>query len=221
MRPAGSKSKKRKRDIELKYLHTGAGSFLMMETQSSKNLESINIFFDTDGRFVSGYKTVNRRKSGKLKFHGMAWLEGRVLKTKRISWSGWSKKEYELDDEKPLAMDASLLFLLRSFPFDQNKEWDIYMVDFSQKSISVTARQTGVETVRVIAGEFRCYKIEVTVNLIIFTPRITYWLSKEKPHFLVKHRGMIEPLSRTYITQLVSKGDKKRFTNTIQTVLKK
>jgi hypothetical protein len=204
MAPAGSRSKKKIRKVEVTYTFADAGARLEMKTKTRKTSEEVSIFIDPEDRFLTGSKTV-KKKSGKLKFEGMIWRDGMVARAKKLSWSGWTLDFYKLHPDRPLAVDASLIYLLRSFPFDTDKEWDIYMIDFSQRSITVTARQKGIETVKVPAGEFECYRIEVRVNLFIFHPRITYWLLKDDPHYLVKHRGMIGPFTRTYVTELLSR----------------
>jgi hypothetical protein len=102
-----------------------------------------------------------------------------------------------------MAVDASLLGMLRSFPFEKNKAWDLFMIDFSQRSIRVTVRQSAIDTIEVPAGKFECYRMEVTINLFLFHPKITYWISKQEPHFLVKHHGKRGPFTPTYDTALV------------------
>jgi hypothetical protein len=94
---------------------------------------------------------------------------------------------------------------VRSFPFDKPREWRVFMVDFSNNKVTVTVRQTGVEKVTVPAGEFECNRIEVVVELFIIRPKITYWISRESPHFLVKHQGKKGPFTPTYVTDLVSR----------------
>jgi hypothetical protein len=123
---------------------------------------------------------------------------------KRRSGRGHKTREFDLPENKILAVDGSLLLLLRSFLFDQNREWKLFLIDFSQHSVSGTVRQAGVEIIRVKAGEFECYRMEVVIHAFVFRPKITYWITKMEPHFLVKHRGKIGPFTKTYITQLVS-----------------
>ena len=115
-------------------------------------------------------------------------------------------KQYELPQNKQFAVDGSLLVLLRSFPFNEGKEGNVFMVDFSGYAITVTIRQAGIEKVVVPAGELECYRIEVVVNLPIFHPKVTYWISVRKPNFLVKHEGKKGPFTPSYITSLLSFG---------------
>jgi len=78
------------------------------------------------------------------------------------------------------------------------------MVDFSGYAIQVTVRQAAIEKVVVPAGEFECYRIEVVVDIPIFHPKVTYWLSVRKPNFLVKHQGKKGPFTPSYVTSLGS-----------------
>jgi hypothetical protein len=116
--------------------------------------------------------------------------------------NGRKIRKLKIPENIPLAVDASLLYLLRSFPFDTEAQWRIFMVDFSGHSVRITARHTRTEMVIVPAGDFDCYRIEVTVNLPIFQPKILIWLIKSEPHFLVKHSGKRGPFTPTYETTL-------------------
>jgi hypothetical protein len=116
--------------------------------------------------------------------------------------NGRKIRKLKIPENIPLAVDASLLYLLRSFPFDTEAQWRVFMVDFSGHSIRITARHTGTEMVIVPAGDFDCYRIEVTVNLPIFQPKILIWLTKSEPHFLVKHSGKRGPFTPKYETTL-------------------
>ena len=77
------------------------------------------------------------------------------------------------------------------------------MVDFSQHSVTVAIRNTGVETVTVQAGAFECYQMEGIVNFFIIHNKNTYLISKNKPHILVKHIGKRGPFTSFYATELV------------------
>jgi hypothetical protein len=109
-----------------------------------------------------------------------------------------------IPDGKKLAVDASLLHLMRQFPFGTGEEWHVFMVDFSGESVTVSVRNQGTEFVTVPAGAFPCYRMEVRVGIAFLKATITYWLTKNPPHFLVKHRGKKGPFTRTYTTVLDS-----------------
>jgi len=201
--PIGSREASRRKSIEMSIDHTDSQMIFTMKSISGKEVESIRIELDADGNFVSGARNVTH-PSGKSKFEGSMWRKQQNVYVKRRSGRGQKTREFDLPKNKPLAVDGSLLLLLRSFPFDQNREWKLFMVDFSQHSVSGTVRQAGVETIRVKAGEFECYRMEVIIHAFVFRPKITYWITKMEPHFLVKHQGKIGPFTRTYTTQLVS-----------------
>ena len=77
------------------------------------------------------------------------------------------------------------------------------MIDFSGTSVSVTVRQAGIENIAVPPGAFECYRIEVIVNIPLIRPKIIYWVTKDEPHFMVKHKGKRGPFTTSYATYLV------------------
>jgi len=44
------------------------------------------------------------------------------------------------------------------------------MIDFSGRSVTATARQTGIERITVPAGEFSCYRMEVLIETFLLKP---------------------------------------------------
>ena len=204
---AGSRGTKQEKSVEIKFVHSNNQLLLNMKSVSQKNVETVKLVLEQGGKFISGTRRIVNQ-SGKLKFESSMWRKEQTgheyVDVKRSSGKGWKTKRYRLPKDKPLAVGGSLLVLLRCFPFDKNQEWKIFMVDWSQRSVTVTVRQAGVEKIRVKAGSFECYRMEVIVTVFIFRHKIIYWLSKETPHFLVKHRGMTGPFSRIYVTRLVS-----------------
>jgi len=106
----------------------------------------------------------------------------------------------------PLAVDASLLLLLRPFVESDETSRRVFMVDFSGRNITVELRKRGLEDVAVPAGRFRCHKVEVVVRFLVFKAVIRYWLAAKAPHFLVKHVGKRGPFSRTTVTELTERS---------------
>jgi len=202
--PVKSRGASNRKSIVMSIGHTDSQTTFTMKSISSKEVESISIELDADGNFISGVRNVSH-PSGKSKFEGTMWRKQKTVYARRRSGKGLKTREFSQPKNKALAVDGSLLLLLRSFPFDQNRESKLFMVDFSQRSVSGKVRQAGVETIRVKAGEFECYRMEVIIHAFVFRPKITYWITKMEPHFLVKHRGKLGPFTQTYITQLVSK----------------
>jgi len=201
--PVKSRDASWRKSIEMNIDYTDSQTIFTMKSISEKEVEHITIELDADGNFASGARNVTH-PSGKPKFEGSLWRKQKAVYSKRRSGREQKTREFDLPKNKTLAVDGSLLLLLRSFPFDQNREWKLFLIDFSQQSISGTVRQAGVETIGVKAGEFECYRMEVIIHAFVFRPKITYWITKMEPHFLVKHRGKIGPFTKTYTTQLVS-----------------
>lgn len=114
-------------------------------------------------------------------------------------------RSYNLPPGKILAVDGSLLLLIRAFPFGRIASMPLFMIDFSGLSITVTLALAGIETVTVPAGVFECYRMEATVEIPLLRPRIIYWVAREKPHFLVKSIGKQGPFTPSYITSLLSR----------------
>ena len=101
-----------------------------------------------------------------------------------------------------LAVEGSLVVLLRSFPYQSATTWHLFMIDFRGKSIGATARQTGIERITVPAGDFFCYQIEIYFGVPSFS-HVACWLSIDKPHVLVKSVGKRGPFTPTYVTSLI------------------
>lgn len=140
--------------------------------------------------------------SGRVRSEGrISRNENKVVLERAL---GARQKRFLIPNASDFAVDASLLLLLRSFPFETEETWSVFMVDFSGISVTVDVQAVGLEEVRVPAGLFECYRVQVSVNLLFFRPTVTYWFSREEPHFLVKHRGKRGPLTAEYNTSLIS-----------------
>ncbi len=170
---------------------------------SPEGTEEITIYTDPEGNFISGTRSMVD-PLGKRVRQERVWRADHKAYLETSAGKGGKERKYDLAQGSVLAVDGSLLVLLRSFPFNEGKEWDIFMIDFSGYSITVTVKMGGMETIIVPAGEFECYRMEVAVHIPILRPKIIYWLSKMKPHFLVKHQGKRGPFTATYLTSLVS-----------------
>jgi hypothetical protein len=185
----------------MKIITNDYGSLLIVRTNRKDNLEILKISTDQKGRFSSGTREIFLPHAVETR-KDQLWHDGRTVSIARRVGNGRKIRKLKIPENIPLAVDASLLYLLRSFPFDTEAQWRIFMVDFSGHSVRITARHTRTEMVIVPAGDFDCYRIEVTVNLPIFQPKILIWLIKSEPHFLVKHSGKRGPFTPTYETTL-------------------
>jgi hypothetical protein len=189
--------------IEITLVDGDRGVEYISRTLAPEEIEEITVHMDRQGRFISGSRATFSRETEKVQ-QEKVWLEDRKAYIERGTGEEKKRKEYELPQDMDWAVNGSLLVLLRSFPFNQGKEWNVFMVDFSGYAIRVTVRQAGMEKVAVPAGELECYRIEVVVDIPILRPKVTYWLSVRKPHFMVKHLGKRGPFTPSYVTSLIS-----------------
>jgi hypothetical protein len=170
---------------------------------SADAVEVIRIQTDPRGRFISGRRSLTRRATGQVSQERI-WRESHKVYFQRGPEKNEISKEFELAQDQMLAVDGSLLLMFRFFPFGEQKEWKVLMVDFSGYSATVTVRQTARENITVPAGDFECYRMEAIVNIPVLRPKVTYWISASHPHFMVKHRGKRGPFTPYYATSLIS-----------------
>ncbi len=189
--------------IEMEFIEADGGIEYHSKVISSDSLEEISIQMDKEARFVSGIRST-RQSLDKPVHQEEIWRDPQKVVVERRTEEGIKRKEHRLPQGKELAVDGSLLALLRFFPFDEGKIWNLFMVDFSGYAITVTVHQEGREKISVPAGEFECYRLVILVNIPVLKPKITYWLSARRPHFLVKHQGKRGPFTPSYTTSLVS-----------------
>jgi hypothetical protein len=201
--PVGEGAETQKEAIKIELAADGTELRYISRVISSKLLETTMIRMDKEGKFISGVRKISS-PSKKEVTEERIWKEDSKVYIKKITNENGKVKRVNLPDNKILAVDGSLLVVLRSFPFNKGNPWDIFMIDFSGHSVTVTVRETGTERVVVPAGEFDCYRMDVVVGIPILRPTITYWIAKEKPHFLVKTIGKRGPFTDTYVTSLVS-----------------
>jgi hypothetical protein len=192
-----------KEQMEMEFTPTNQGLEYYSRRRWAEGSEEVRIQMDPLGQFVRGTRTEHNPEGPGLeekiwRIDGKAYWERRTAKETKT-------KEYKLSPGIPLAVNGSILVLLQSFPFYSGKEWDVLVIDFSSSySITVTIRQMYREKVTVPAGEFDCYRMEITVNVPILRPKIIYWLSTEAPNFVVKQEGKNGPFTPYYVTSLIS-----------------
>ncbi len=189
--------------VEVGIRGEGGGLSYESTTLSPRGSERIVLRTGLDGDLIEASRTVGDAV-GAPRSRQTVRREGQTVVVGRDDGAG--------DLARPVppgaipAVDASLLLRLRSFPFGTAAVWDLLVVDFSQVSVGATVRQAGLEWIRVPAGEFECYRMEVVVDLPILKPTVTFWISVAEPHFLVRHEGKKGPFTPSYETSLVSIG---------------
>jgi len=193
---------KEKEDIELIFSFEEDSSEYASTMVSAKSDERIAIKMTKEGNLISGTRSLRRGSGGPIE--EKIWRDG---KTAYIEQTSGTEKKMQLGipEGRTLAIEGSLLVLLRFFPYGSATQWDLFMIDFSGQSVTATARQTGIEHIIVPAGEFSCYRMEVLLHTFILSPTIVCWVSTEKPHFVVKNEGKRGILTRKYITTLIGK----------------
>jgi len=201
--PVAEERDTRKETIEIELVAEGIELEYISKVISAKSIETIKIKMDREGGFISGERSISGPSMEEVTEEKI-WRDNNKAYIERVTDRDEMAKEIDLPKDKMFAVDGSLLILLRSFPFESETQWSIFMIDFSGPSVTVSAHRAGIERITVPAGEFECYRIEVIVYIPIFRPTITYWITKEKPHFLVKNIGKRGPFTATYITSLVS-----------------
>jgi hypothetical protein len=189
--------------IEMEFIDAEGGTEYRSKINSTSSFEEISIQMDKEARFISGLR---RSLEGLERPVGQEriWRDGNKVVVEKQIEGGIKRREHRVPPDKELAVDGSLLALLRFFPFDGGKKWNLFMVDFSGYSIGVAVFQEGREKISVPAGDFECYRLVTVVNIPVLKPRITYWLWIQKPNFLVKHRGKRGPFTPSYTTSLVA-----------------
>lgn len=200
--PKGKLQTERKENIEIIVTRGQARWKIQVTTQRRDEQEITMIEMLPDGHFLSGLRTVTDL-SGKENEITRIDRKDHTVSVERQSGNNGKTKTYRIPGAKPLAVDASLLMLLRSFPFNEKVEWKVFMVDFSHHAITVRVKHGETETVNVPAGSFVCYRIEVEIRFLIFRASIKYWISQDEPHFLVRHEGKRGPFTASYITELL------------------
>jgi len=192
-----------KEEIELTFSFEEKGTEYASTMVSARSGERITIKMTRKGDLISGARSL-LSSSGSLT-EAKIWRDGNKAYLEQTS--GTDKKTIQLDipEGRTLAVEGSLIMLLRFIPYDSATRRDLFMIDFSGKSVTATARQAGIERITVPAGEFSCYRMEVLVHTFILSPTIVCWVTIEEPHFVVRNVGKRSLLGPKYVTSLIGR----------------
>lgn len=199
--PRGSDGSDSRESIGMHIVTTADHMEYRARIVAQQESEQVRVVTDGQGRVVFASKSSGSGSEARVT---KVWHDGDKIYVRDTGGSGGKAKTIEIPANRILAVDASLLILLRFFPFETDQQWEVFMVDFSGFSTTVTVRQAAVETVATPAGAFECYRMEVVVGVPILRPKITYWITKGAPHFLVSHQGKRGPFTSSYVTTLIS-----------------
>lgn len=200
--PTGRENGK-KEYVEMEIVRSGEDLRYRTKSISAAGSEEIEIETDRVGHVSSASRRYFPARKETVTLETIRRQDGKAYLKKGMEPEE-AARSFDLPTKKYFAVDGSLLILLRNFPFEGGETWPIYMVDFSGASVTVTLRQTGLESVVVPAGTFDCYKMEVTVEIPLLKPHITYWVTIKSPHFLVKSLGRRGPFTPHYETVLLA-----------------
>ena len=189
-------------DIELIFSFEEDSSEYASTIVSVMSDERITIKMTKEGNLISGARSLRRGPGGPVE--EKIWRDGKTACVEQTSGTD-KKMQLGIPEGRTLAVEGSLLVLLRFFPYGSATQWDLFMIDFSGQSVTATARQAGIERITVPAGEFSCYRMEVLLHTFILSPTIVCWVTTEKPHFVVKNEGKRGILSPKYITTLTGR----------------
>jgi hypothetical protein len=192
-----------KEEIELTLSFEEGSAEYASTIVSAKSDERITIKMNKEGDLISGTRNLRRSPSGPVE--EKIWRDGRAAYIEQTY--GKDKKIIQLDipEGRTLAVEGSLLVLLRFFPYDSATRWELFMIDFTGRSVNATVRQAGIERITVPGGEFSCYRMEVLIHAFILKQTIVCWVSTERPHFVVKNMGKRGILTPKYITTLIDR----------------
>lgn len=158
-----------------------------------------------DGNFLAASRRVRQDGRGVVESDSF-WVDGsHVVMQKTVGGKTETNRE-KIQKNKPLAVDATLTTWMRGFPFGQKDKIDVVLGDWLARTVDIDVRDLGVEPVKVPAGTFDCHKMEVTIRVLVFRPKVTFWVTKDAPHFLVRHAGKRSRNSPVYVTQLIERG---------------
>lgn len=186
----------------MEFSHSENEVTISVKKRFHDKLEDTNLIIDNKGIIFSGTRKTTYRNSRKSRLESLR-KEGTKIYIKSIYNSRTKTDEIELPEELPCAVDVSLLYLFRISIMHLADGLKVFMVDFSGRSTKVLVKNTGTDKIIVPAGEYTCYRIDVKIRFLIFFTKITYWITKDEPHFLVKHEGKLGPFTRRYVTELV------------------
>jgi hypothetical protein len=182
----------------------GAEVTTVYRSERKDSAERAVIRMCEDGNLLEGrHADIDAR--GRETTRSRIWVEAGTVYTERVRPSGRRSVRSRRLNGKDVVADAGLLYRLRTFPFAKASSMEFLMAAFDQYFITMRVALAGAETVCVPAGTFDCYRLEATIDLWIREFKMTYWLARRPPHFLVCYegkRGLF--LSPTYRTSLVA-----------------
>ena len=111
-------------------------------------------------------------------------------------------------DELQLSDLNSLLTALRGFPWDKTKYAKLVFVGAANYmgGMNLELNVLGKETVKIPAGTWECYKMQMGLNGILggLVPKSNFWYAVKSPHVLIRYEGATGPGSPVRVLELRS-----------------
>ena len=196
--------------VEMQIRYTSNKVHSVYKSKRPDGSQVVTIQMTRDGLVISA-SMVSYDRHDKVTTSARIWVADNRVHVHRIKRNHRHVEKSKPIGDKRLLADASILLVLRSFPFARSEEVEYLMASFDPYFITMRFQQKGVETITVPAGTFECYRLEGYVDLIIKKLKMTYWLSREKPHFLVKYEGkrgiFLAPTYQTSLKKLGPEND--------------
>ena len=202
---ASDEKGEKQEDVVMELRHSETGLVNVYSSRHVNGSELVTIVTGPDGKLIEATKTEKDSKNRHVAAYRI-WVENDTAHIGELK-AGRTEKVSSRDmADQVLVVDAGLLASLGTFPFDANREITILMASFAGRFVTMTVRQIGTETVSVQAGRFECYKLEVSIDIVVKKIRTLFWLTKDAPHYLVQfegRRGLF--FAPVYRTRLVSR----------------
>ena len=200
--PIGKEADREK--IEMTLSFEDDGIVFTSRSVSEKAEERTQVKMTRDGDLITGTRSLTD-SSGSITKEKI-WRDNNKAYIEQDSGKDKKTKALDIPEGATLAVEGSLLVLLRFFPYGSASQWNLFMTDFSGKSAAATARQTGIERVGVPAGQFPCYRMEVLFHVLLLSPKVVCWTTTEKPHVVIKSVGKRGVFTPTYVTSLTGEA---------------
>ena len=125
--PIGKESDKEELELTLSFEEDS--SEYASTIVSAKSDERITIKMSKEGNLISGTRSLRRGPGGPVE--EKIWRDGKTAYVEQTSGSDRKIKHLDIPEGRTLALEGSLMILLRFFPYDSTTRWELFMIDFS------------------------------------------------------------------------------------------
>jgi hypothetical protein len=184
--------------LDMSFTPTGTNIECRSVTTATNVQETVRVRVEADGRLISA-----EQKSAR---YGDEWsvrvtLDKNEAVMARTEDGKESITRKSVPADTPALSDLALLTFLRTVPTGATVR--VTMADYAQVTAPASIRDAGEEDVTVPAGTFKCRRMEVKIEAFFYRKTMIYWITKDPPHFGVKHSGIRAAFTPEYSTELV------------------